>query len=164
MMSSDVTLPINYLAVSSKPSKTGKEESKHYVNSENQSEMRSLSVVKSGSSSTEPVKRECMDCAKDNHLIANWKKFKALDVDGRWKAVEFNNWCLSCFVTHCKCTCRTKKECEVGGCKVNHQNSCTSQEFVQAIILRRSLQIIQKLWYTEIYIVQRHIPTSVCQD
>ncbi|XP_062710230.1 uncharacterized protein LOC109425711 [Aedes albopictus] len=119
VMASDVTLPIDSLATSSKPSKIGKEKPKLYVHTEDQQERKSSSV-NVGKQLKESANRTCLYCDKPSHEIADCMQFKALDIDGRWKAVKLKNLCRSCLVPHRRLPCRARKECGVDGCKTFH--------------------------------------------
>ncbi|XP_053686708.1 uncharacterized protein LOC128736255 [Sabethes cyaneus] len=118
MMASDVTLPGDMVGVSAKPFKTRREKQKLYVHSEEiRTERADISVVKSV---TEPVKKTCTYCGCVNHEIVNCTQFKALDMDGRWKAIKQKNLCRSCLIPHKKWPCRSNRECGVDGCRVHH--------------------------------------------
>ncbi|XP_055633544.1 uncharacterized protein LOC129773906 [Toxorhynchites rutilus septentrionalis] len=121
MMASDVTLPMDALALNSKTGKSIKEKPKLYMHTEDQREKNSEFAEKM-KTPMEQAKKTCVYCGKERHEIANCIQFKALDVDGRWKAVKEKNLCRSCLVPHRKWPCRTKKECGINGCRIYHNS------------------------------------------
>ncbi|XP_062542444.1 uncharacterized protein LOC134210414 [Armigeres subalbatus] len=119
VMASEVTLPVDSQTMGqTRSSKSGKEKPKLFVHSEDQLERKASSAVEKATS--ESMKKSCMYCANFNHEIADCGQFKALGIDGRWKAVKQKYLCRSCLVPHRKWPCRTRKECGVEGCQQHH--------------------------------------------
>ena len=63
-------------------------------------------------------------------MVLNCGSFKALDLDGRWKAVSQKKLCRSCLIPHWKGACRSKKECGVNGCRVRHHPLLHSSRYI----------------------------------
>ncbi|XP_055622788.1 uncharacterized protein LOC129766291 [Toxorhynchites rutilus septentrionalis] len=80
MMASDVTLPMDALALNSKTGKSIKEKPKLYMHTEDQREKNSEFAEKM-KTPMEQAKKLCVYCGKERHEIANCIQFKALDVD-----------------------------------------------------------------------------------
>ncbi|XP_062535741.1 uncharacterized protein LOC134204945 [Armigeres subalbatus] len=117
VMASDVTLPLEAISLNTKNQKPVKDKPKLFVHSDDPPE-RKLQEKESASSVL--AKKTCVYCDNANHEIAQCRLFKALDIDGKCKAVKHKNLCRSCLVPHRKWPCRTKKECGVDGCRIHH--------------------------------------------
>lgn len=66
------------------------------------------------------VNKGCTYCEDTNHQISNCSAFKALDIDGRWKAIRQKNLCRACLIPHRKWPCHSNKECGKDGCRIHH--------------------------------------------
>ncbi|XP_062712131.1 uncharacterized protein LOC115266788 [Aedes albopictus] len=120
---SDVTLPTEPQVQQFRSGQTGRDKQKLYVHVESTDEQsvtqttdgRPKSTLWSGGSN-----KSCYYCSNEEHVVSDCPQFKALDVDGRWKAVRSKGLCRTCLVPHRKWPCRSGKECEVDGCRFRH--------------------------------------------
>ncbi|XP_053686701.1 uncharacterized protein LOC128736247 [Sabethes cyaneus] len=163
VMASDVTLPMDALALSSKPGRSGKEKPKLYVHSDEHRERKTV-AAEQHLAQTERAKKACIYCANEHHEIASCKQFKALDIDGRWKVVKQKNLCRSCLVPHRKWPCRTRKECGVNGCRIHHHillHSPNSSADTSNGSGNASTVVHQNLHRSTSYSLFRYLPVTI---
>ncbi|XP_062547153.1 uncharacterized protein LOC134212888 [Armigeres subalbatus] len=119
---SDVTIPSDSLIHQSKPANTVREKQKMYVHMERDGGKSPAAVASklNPAKELEPTKRLCAYCSDDSHEVARCPQFKALDLDGRWKAIRSKGLCRTCLIPHRKWPCRSGKECGLDGCRFRH--------------------------------------------
>ncbi|XP_055542771.1 uncharacterized protein LOC129728359 [Wyeomyia smithii] len=65
-------------------------------------------------------KKPCAVCNAESHRVSECIKFKAMNIDGRLKAVREFRLCRSCLNCHGKWPCKTAKECGTNDCRLKH--------------------------------------------
>ncbi|XP_058816807.1 uncharacterized protein LOC131680103 [Topomyia yanbarensis] len=115
----DVTIPGDN---STKHVNAGREQQKLYVHTEAEGDQTAEPTANKPIHSRELVqmKRLCAYCSDDGHEVARCAQFKALDIDGRWKAIRAKGLCRTCLIPHRKWPCRSGKECGEEGCHFRH--------------------------------------------
>ncbi|XP_055585033.1 uncharacterized protein LOC129737892 [Uranotaenia lowii] len=68
------------------------------------------------------IKRTCGYCSDTGHRIYQCEQFKALDIDGRWKAIKERQLCRICLAFHKRWPCRSNKDCGTDGCRSRHHH------------------------------------------
>ncbi|XP_062710822.1 uncharacterized protein LOC134288907 [Aedes albopictus] len=113
----DVTMPRDASMQQGKSVNTGREKQNLYVHTEADNGQLAATMTKE----PEIAKRSCPYCSDDGHEgVARCPQFKALDLDGRWKAIRSKGLCRTCLIPHRKWPCRSSKECGVDGCRFRH--------------------------------------------
>ncbi|XP_062711694.1 uncharacterized protein LOC134289606 [Aedes albopictus] len=112
----DVTMPRDVSMQQGKSVKTGREKQNLYVYTKADNGQLAATMTKE----PEIVKRSCAYCSDDGHEVARCPQFKALDLDGRWKAIRAKGLCRICLIPHRRWPCRSSKECGVDGCRFRH--------------------------------------------
>ncbi|XP_062710849.1 uncharacterized protein LOC134288933 [Aedes albopictus] len=117
----DVTIPLDS-SIQTKSSNAGRDKQKLYAHAVADC-CQSAEVILDRQNhwrDSETTKRLCAYCSDDNHEVARCPQFKALDLDGRWKAIRSKGLCRTCLIPHRKWPCRSVKECGVDGCRFHH--------------------------------------------
>ncbi|XP_058449200.1 uncharacterized protein LOC131429170 [Malaya genurostris] len=125
----DVSIPGELIVQQTRSINKGREKQKLYVHTEAESKKKKSTNTKSPNES-DPTRRQCAYCSEDGHEIARCPQFKALDLDGRWKAIRSKGLCRMCLIPHRKWPCRSGKECGVDGCRIHHNSLLHSQRAV----------------------------------
>ncbi|XP_058456720.1 uncharacterized protein LOC131434090 [Malaya genurostris] len=125
----DVSIPGELIVQQTRSINKGREKQKLYVHTEAESKKQKSTNTKSPNES-DPTRRQCAYCSEDGHEIALCPQFKALDLDGRWKAIRSKGLCRMCLIPHRKWPCRSGKECGVDGCRIHHNSLLHSQRAV----------------------------------
>ncbi|XP_062703182.1 uncharacterized protein LOC134285759 [Aedes albopictus] len=121
----------------------------------------SSSATTKESTCGESSSKACSYCDKDGHQILNCSGFKALDIGGRWKAVRQKNLCRLCLIPHRKWPCRSKKECNVEGCRIRHHTLLHSVHSQNADSRSTNIAVHQNHHGTKSYTLFRYLPVTL---
>lgn len=87
--------------------------------------MHDNSKSKSAMSGDKRIK--CPVCDRECTSLENCTKFKALDIDQRWKSIIDKRLCRKCLKFH-KRSCQVSKACGISGCEFKHHSMLHNEQ------------------------------------
>ncbi|XP_062533345.1 uncharacterized protein LOC134202334 [Armigeres subalbatus] len=119
-LASDLLVTSDSYHTNLKGHRSEKQKEKLFVHAQDPTHESDDEAQSSGTTSQDRLNKPCSYCDVNGHYIVNCQPFKALTVDARWKAIRSKNLCRTCLVPHRRWPCRSKRECELEGCRARH--------------------------------------------